>query len=200
MGSMSSSPTVSLFFPLGMAIRHRASSPLLPSYSHLFASPFSLELGCIAVAVHGHIVGICRIVATRYGSIDAMTATQLLINTIRFSLPRDIGTPSRCTGTLEPRDIGTSSAQVGERAPTRGTVFFCSGTPLAVTGGLSAARFIAEPLKEVTTSWVVHVGCRYSFWSSFSRDSEGRGGPTAQVGADGSRVFHEQRLSSSEEG
>ena len=25
---------------------------------------------------------------------------------------------------------------------------------------------------EVTTSWVVHVGCRYSFWSLFSRDSE----------------------------
>ena len=43
---------------------------------------------------------------------------------------------------------------------------------MAVTGGLSAARFIAEPLMEVTTSWVVHVGCRYSFWSLFSRDSE----------------------------
>ena len=53
MGSMSSHPTVSLFFPLGMAIRHRASSPLLPSYSHLFASPFYLVLECIAVAVLG---------------------------------------------------------------------------------------------------------------------------------------------------
>ena len=67
-----------------------------------------------------------RIVSTRYGSIDATTATQLLINTTRFSLPRDIGTPRqprvdapRCTGTLEPRDIGTPSAQGGERAPTR---------------------------------------------------------------------------------
>ena len=39
----------------------------------------------------------CRIVATRSGSIDATTATQLLINITRFSLPRDIGTPSRCT-------------------------------------------------------------------------------------------------------
>ena len=27
-------------------------------------------------------------------------------------------------------------------------------SPLAVTGGLSAARFTAEPLMEVTTSWV----------------------------------------------
>ena len=48
-----------------------------------------------------------------------MPATQLLINTTWFSLSRDIGTPSRSTGTLEPRDIGTPSAQGGERAPTR---------------------------------------------------------------------------------
>ena len=47
------------------------------------------------------------------------SATQLLINTTWLSLPRDIGTPSRSTGTLEPRDIGTPSAQGGERAPTR---------------------------------------------------------------------------------
>ena len=129
--------------------------------------------------------------------VDITTATQLLINTTRFSLPRDIGTPRHWNPELKHWDIGTLSAQGGERAPTRepgiaptrGTVFFCSGTPLAVTGGLSAARFIAEPLKEVTTSWVVHVGCRYSFWSPFSRDSKGRGGPTVPVGADGSRVI-----------
>ena len=40
-----------------------------------------------------------RIVATRYGSIDGTTATQLLINSTRFSL----------LGTLENRDIGTPS-------------------------------------------------------------------------------------------
>ena len=65
-----------------------------------------------------------RIVATRYGSIDATTATQLLINTTWFSLPRDIGTldigtldigtPSRSTGTFEPRDISA-------REPAKGT-------------------------------------------------------------------------------
>ena len=83
--------------------------------------------------------------------------------------PRDIGTPSRSTGTLEPRDIRTPSAQGGERAPTRepgmGTDprngFLFSGTPLAVTGGLSAARFTAEPLMEVTTSWVTVVGLSF---------------------------------------
>ena len=46
-------PNGELVFPLGMAISHRASSSLLPSYSLLFASPFYLVLGCIAVAVLG---------------------------------------------------------------------------------------------------------------------------------------------------
>ena len=44
MGSTSSNPTVSLLFPLGMAIRHGASSSLLPSSSHLFASLLFLSL------------------------------------------------------------------------------------------------------------------------------------------------------------
>ena len=66
--------------------------------------------------------------------------------------------------------------------PRNGFLFFFSGTPLAVTGGLSAARFSAEPLMEVTTSWVVHVGCRYSFWSlSFPETLKVRCGPTATV-------------------
>ena len=113
MGSMFSSPTVSLFFPLGMAIRHRASSLLLPSYSHLFASPFYLVLGCIAVAVLGRmlVLSYCRCAVVRRGfHIDAMTATQLLTNTTRFSLPRGHWNPE----TLEP-----PSAQGGERAPTQ---------------------------------------------------------------------------------
>ena len=40
------------------------------------------------------------------------------------------------------------------RAPTQGTASSSSGIPLAVTGGLCAARFIAKPLMEVTTFWV----------------------------------------------
>ena len=53
-----------------------------------------------------------------------------------------------------------------ERAPTRGTVLFCSGTPLAVTGGLSAARFLADSLMEVTTSWL--GACWFQVRISFS--------------------------------
>ena len=205
MGSTSLSLTVNLLFPLGMAIRHGASSSLLPSCSLLFASLlFCLDwlsiavlfgTGCMPWQQWTH-CWYCRIVATRYCSIDTMTATQLLTNTTRFSLPRDIGTPRHwnpesmhrdAPGHWEPRDIGTPSAQGGERAPTRepakGTDprngFLFSGTPLAVTGGLSAARFTAEPLMEVTTSWVVHVGCRYSFWSPFFPETL-RGGAVPQ--------------------
>ena len=50
----------------------------------------------------------CRIVATRYGSTDAMTATQLLINSTRFPLPWDIGTPRHWNLESKHRDIGTS--------------------------------------------------------------------------------------------
>ena len=49
-----------------------------------------------------------RIVATRYGCIDATTATQLLTNTTWFSLPRDIGTPRHRNPESKHRDIGTS--------------------------------------------------------------------------------------------
>ena len=61
-----------------------------------------------------------------------------------------------------------------QRAPTRGTALF--RYPSGIVGGFSAAWFMAKPLTEVTTSWVVHVGCRYSFWSLFSRDSCGFSG------------------------
>ena len=65
-----------------------------------------------------------RIVATRYGSIDATTATQLLINTTWFSLPRDIGTPRHWNPESKHRDIGTSGHRNPEctgrgKAPTR---------------------------------------------------------------------------------
>ena len=45
--------------------------------------------------------------------------------------------------------------------------FLFSGTPLAVTGGLSAARFTAEPLMEVTTSWVGARWLQVQFLVSF---------------------------------
>ena len=112
-----------------------------------------------------------------------MLATQLLINSTRFPFPWDIGILRHWNPESKHRDIGTSGhwnpectgrrkgtdlrTGKGHRPEER---FSCSGTPLAVAGGLSAARFIAEPLMELTTSWVVRVGCRYSFWSLFSRD------------------------------
>ena len=108
-----------------------------------------------------------RIVATRYGSIDATTATQLLINTTWFSLFRDIGTPRHWNLESKHRDIGTSGhwnpectgrgkgtdprTGKGHRPEERFSFF---RYPLAVTGGLSAARFTAKLLMEVTTSWV----------------------------------------------
>ena len=64
-------------------------------------------------------------------------------------------------GTLEPQVKNVHREEKGhrpenqERAPTQGTALRLSGTPLAVTGGLSAAWFTAEPLIEVTSSWVV---------------------------------------------
>ena len=73
-------------------------------------------------------------------------------------------------GTLEPqvhREEKGHRPENRERAPTRGTVFLFSGTPLAVTGGLSAARFIAEPLMEVTTSWVGARWLQVKFLVSF---------------------------------
>ena len=98
--------------------------------------------GCINVMQYAVV---CRI--------DGTTATQLLINTTSFPL----------SWTLEPRDIGIPSAQEGERGTDLRTgrgqrpeerFSFIQVPPWAVTGGLSAARFFAEPLMEVTTSWV----------------------------------------------
>ena len=67
----------------------------------------------------------------------------------------------------------SEGAQGGERAPTRGTVFFCSGTPLAVTGGLSAALFVAVLLMEVTTFWVGARWLQVQFLVSFFRSLQG---------------------------
>ena len=124
----------------------------------------------------------CRIVAMRYCSIDAMTATQLLTNTTRF-FPTGHWNPE----TLEPRDIGTPSNKVHregkrhtpekrQRAPTQGTALSLSGILLGVVGGFSAAWFMAKPLMEVTTSWL--GACWFQVRISFSEmflKSGGRG-------------------------
>ena len=127
----------------------------------------------------------CRFVATRYGSIDALTATQFFINATRFFHPRDIGTSghwnpeSKHPGHWNFGDIGTPSALGGERAPTReperartrGTVFFCSGTPLTFTGGLSRCAFHCQAAHGCYDVLGGARWLRYSFWSPFSRDS-----------------------------
>ena len=80
---------------------------------------------------------------------------------------RDIGTSQHWNPECTRRGTGTDPRTgKGHQPEERFSLF---RYPLAVTGGLSAARFVAEPLKEVTTFWVVHVGCRYSFWSPFFR-------------------------------
>ena len=134
--------------------------------------PYCPYVVCIDLAV----LAVLSLYVVRHGfHIDVMLATQLLINSTRFPLPWDIGTPRHWNPESMQRDIGTSGHWnpkcTGRR---KGTVpitgnghrpeerFSFSGTPLAVTGGLSAARFTAEPLMEVTTSWVVHVGCNCS--------------------------------------
>ena len=90
------------------------------------------------------------------------------------SLPWDIGTPRHWNLESKHRDIGTSGhwnpkctgrgkgtdgrTGKGHRPEER----HFSGIPSGVVGGFSAAWFMAKPLTEVTTSWVVHVCCRYS--------------------------------------
>ena len=104
-----------------------------------------------------------RTVATRYGSIDATTATQLF-NQHNLVFPPSGHWNPECTGRRKGTDLRTSK---GHRPKER----HFPGIPSGIVGGFSAAWFMAKPLIEVTTSWVVHVGCRYSFWSLFSRDS-----------------------------
>ena len=111
----------------------------------------------------------------RYGSIDATTATQLFINTTRFSLPRDIGTSD--IGTRVHREGKGHRPENPQRAPTQGKALSLSRISSGVVGGFSAARFIAEPLMEVTTSWVGTCCLQVQFLVCFSRDSKGRCGP-----------------------
>ena len=80
------------YFPQGMAMRHRASSPMLPSYSHLIASLlfFSLlalrllcffpGIGLFPGMVVLSLLRMAVLTLRRYGSIDVPLATQLLSN------------------------------------------------------------------------------------------------------------------------
>ena len=139
-------------------------------------SPFYLVLDVLPWQYWTH-CWYCRIVATRYGSIDAMTATQLFTNTTWFSLPRDIGTPRHWNpesmhrearghwnlGTLEPRVHREGNGHRPEnrqRAPSQGTALTCSGTSLA-SPAVSPLR-VSLPIRSWRLrrpGWV-HVGFR----------------------------------------
>ena len=129
-------------------------SPRFIRLAHLRRVPLFLGfVACFIFLGTGLIDGI--------GSMSVLSLPGMEVLTLRRQL--DVGTPSRSTGTLEPRDIGTPSAQEGERAPTREQAKGTdprNGTfqviPSGIVGGFSAAWFMAKPLTEVTTSWVVH--------------------------------------------
>ena len=149
MGSTSSSATVSLLFPLGMAIRHGASSSLLPSCSHLFASLLFLSL--LALYRRFYLVldvlpWLDALLVLPYCSIVAVTATFNQHNEVfppsghwtprhwnPESMHRDA--PGHWNlGTLEQRVHREGNGHRPEnrqRAPSQGTALTCSGTPLA---------------------------------------------------------------------
>ena len=108
---------------------------------------------------------------TQYCSIDAATATQLLINTPGFpslgTLEARVDAPS---GHWNPECAGRGKGHRPEnrqRAPTQGTALSLSGIPSGVVGGFSAAWFMAKPLMEVTTSLVGACCLQVQFWSPF---------------------------------
>ena len=203
-------PTVRFLFPLGMAMRHRASSPLLPSYSNLFASLlfFSLLALFRRLIWYWYVLPwrywtYCHYVVCRGFHIDVMPAIQLLINPTRFLLPWDNGTPrhwnpSRSTGTFEPRDIGTPSAQGGERAPTR--------EPGTGTDPRNGFLFFRYPLGSHRRSLRCAFHCQAAhggydvlgrctlvagkvFGLFFPETLKGRCGPTATVELSGHRLY-----------
>ena len=146
-----------------------------------------------------------RIVATRYGSVDATTATQLLINTTWFSFPRDIGTPRHRNPESKHRDIGNLGTleprvhregkghrpESRERAPTRGTVFFFQVPPwrsLAVSPLRVSLPSRSWRLRR--PGWCTLVAGTV-FGLSFPETLKGRCGPTATVDLSGRRLLNE---------
>ena len=110
MGSMASSPKVSLLFPFGMATRHRASS-LFSLLVLRFSVSLRLRISSYwASSWYGRIAPTWYAVVCR---IDVTTATQLLINTTSFPLHRDIGTPRHWNPESKHRDIGTAGKCTG---------------------------------------------------------------------------------------
>ena len=65
------------------------------------------------------------------------------------------------------------------RAPTQGTASILAGIPWLSPAVSPVAWLAAESLTEVTCPGCLHVACRYSFRSRFSRGSNQRSGPTA---------------------
>ena len=64
----------------------------------------------------------------------------------------------------------------------------CSGPSLHERIGSVKYSMACASLMEATTSWVGACCLQVQFLVSFSRDTKGRCGPTAPVGADGSRI------------
>ena len=172
---MASSPKVSLLFLLGMAIRHRASSlfsllVLRPSVS-LRSIRLARSLALVASLTYFLVLGFFRVwpycpyVVNRGMQYRRYDGNSTFNQHNQVSPPsghwnRDIGTPSRSTGTLEPRVHREGKGHRPEnqqRAPTREPAPSLSVIPSGVVGGFSAAwfmaaRFIAVLLMEVTTS------------------------------------------------
>ena len=158
----------------------------------------SFSLSCYCIHFWDFLVGFCTGMAalTLRGMLwfpcQRCADNPTFDKSTRFLVPWDIGTSIRSTGTLEPWDIGTPSKKVHreekgyrpenrQRAPTRGTGFLCSGTALAFTGGLSAARFIAEPLMEITTSWWCPLVAGTVFGLSLPETQRGGASPSLWV-------------------
>ena len=118
MGSMALCPTVRLLFPLWMAIRHRTSSLLLPSFPVIGSSPslFFLVLGyflvwpccpcvvCIAVAV----LAVLTLRGTPWFPYRRYAGNSIFKQHNKVSPPWDTGTPRHWNPESKHPDIGTS--------------------------------------------------------------------------------------------
>ena len=209
MGSTSSSPTVRLLFPLGMAIRHRASSPLLPSYSHLFASLLffsllSLRLLCFfwywAISWYGRIVltwyvlpwrcwTYCHYVVYRGMQYRRYAGNPIFNQLNKVSPPSGHWNPE----TLEPRVHREGKGhrpENREKAPTRGTVFlFFFRYPL---GSHRRSLRCAFHCRAAHGGYDVLGRCTLVagevFGLLFPETLKGRCGPTATVELSGRRL------------
>ena len=165
---MASSSKVSLLFPLGMTIRHRASSlfsllVLRPPVS-LRSIRLARSLALVASFTYFLVLGFflvwpyCPYVVYRGMQYRRYDGNSTFNQHSQVSPPSGHWNPE----TLEPRveapghwNLGTLEPQVhreekGHRPEER----HFSGVPSGVVGGFSAAWFMTKPLIEVTMSWV----------------------------------------------